>query len=127
MPAENDRRHADQLVATGFLAIGSKAHDAENHGQFVLDVIDEQIEATARAFLALTVACARFHDHKLDPISQRDYYAISGIFRSTRTCLGTLPGVFPNFNASPLVELPVGAGAPSALPRLPQEQRAAIE
>ena len=127
LPAENDRRRADQLIATGFLALGSKAHDAENHGQFVLDVIDEQIEATARAFLALTVACARCHDHKLDPISQRDYYAISGIFRSTRTCSGTLPGVFPNFNASPLVELPVGAGAPSALPRLPASQRAAME
>jgi Protein of unknown function (DUF1553)/Protein of unknown function (DUF1549)/Planctomycete cytochrome C/EF hand len=127
LPAEDDHRRADQLIATGFLAVGSKAHDAENHGQFVLDVIDEQIEATARAFLSLTIACARCHDHKLDPISQRDYYAISGIFRSTRTCSGTLPGVFPNFNASPLVELPAGAGAPSALPRLPPGQRAAME
>ena len=107
--------------------MGSKAHDAENHGQFVLDVIDEQIEATTRAFLALTVACARCHDHKMDPISQRDYYALSGIFRSTRTCAGTLPGVFPNFNASPLLELPGGAGVRSALPPLPPEQRTAME
>ena len=51
LPAEDDRKRADQLIATGFLALGSKAHDAENHGQFVLDVIDEQIEATTRAFL----------------------------------------------------------------------------
>ena len=127
LPAEDDRRRADQLIATGFLAFGSKAHDAENHGQFVLDVIDEQIEATTRAFLALTVACARCHDHKMDPISQRDYYALSGIFRSTRTCSGTLPGVFPNFNASPLIELPSGAGAATALLPLPPEQRAAME
>jgi Protein of unknown function (DUF1553)/Protein of unknown function (DUF1549)/Planctomycete cytochrome C len=127
LPAEDDRRRADQLIATGFLALGSKAHDAENHGQFVLDVIDEQIEATTRAFLALTVACARCHDHKMDPISQRDYYALSGIFRSTRTCSGTLPGVFPNFNASPLIELPSGAGAPSAWLPLPPGQRAAME
>ena len=127
LPAEDDRRRADQLIATGFLALGSKAHDAENHGQFVLDVIDEQIEATTRAFLGLTVACARCHDHKIDPISQRDYYALSGIFRSTRTCSGTLPGVFPNFNASPLIELPSGAGVPSALPPLPPGQRAAME
>ncbi len=90
LPADDDRQAAEQLIATGFLAIGSKAHDAENRGQFVLDVVDEQIEATTRAFLGLTVACARCHDHKFDPIPQRDYYALSGIFRSTRTCSGTL-------------------------------------
>ena len=93
----------------------------------MLDVIDEQIEATTRAFLALTVACARCHDHKLDPIGQRDYYALSGIFRSTRTCSGTLAGVFPNFNSSPLIELPGGAGAPSALLPLAPGQRASME
>ncbi len=127
LPAEDDRKRADQVIATGFLALGSKAHDAENRGQFILDVVDEQIEATTRAFLGLTVACARCHDHKLDPIPQRDYYALSGIFRSTQTCSGTLAGVFPNFNASPLIELPPGAGVPSAVPALTAEQRAAIE
>ena len=69
LPADDDRKRADQIIATGFLALGSKAHDAENRGQFVLDVVDEQIEATTRAFLGLTVACARCHDHKMDPIS----------------------------------------------------------
>ncbi|MFN0019884.1 MAG: DUF1549 domain-containing protein [Pirellulaceae bacterium] len=127
LPAVDDRQRADQLIATGFLALGSKAHDAENRGQFVLDVIDEQIEATTRAFLGLTVACARCHDHKLDPISQRDYYALSGIFRSTQTCSGTMAGTFPNFNASPLIELPSGANVPAAVPPLPREQRAAME
>ena len=122
-PADDDRRRADQLIATGFLALGSKAHDAENRGQFVLDVVDEQIEATTRAFLGLTVACARCHDHKMDPIPQRDYYALAGIFRSTQTCSGTLAGVFPNFNASPLIELPPGAGVPSAVPALTSGQR----
>ncbi len=95
LPAEDDRQRAEQLIATGFLAIGSKAHDAENRGQFLLDLVDEQIEATTRAFLGLTVACARCHDHKMDPISQRDYYALSGIFRSTQTCSGTLAGRLP--------------------------------
>ena len=127
LPAETDHIRADQLIATGFLAIGSKAHDAENRGQFILDVVDEQIEATTRAFLGLTVACARCHDHKMDPIPQRDYYALSGIFRSTRTCSGTLPGVFPNFNASPLIELPAGASVAAAMPTLATEQRAAME
>ncbi|HVX14249.1 MAG TPA: DUF1549 domain-containing protein [Pirellulales bacterium] len=127
LPAQDDRQRADQIVATGFLALGSKAHDAENRGQFVLDVIDEQIEATTRAFLGLTVACARCHDHKRDPIPQRDYYALSGIFRSTQTCSGTLAGVFPNFNASPLVELPEGANVHAAVLPLTTEQRATME
>jgi hypothetical protein len=127
LPADDDRERADQIIATGFLALGSKAHDAENRGQFVLDVVDEQIEATTRAFLGLTVACARCHDHKMDPIPQRDYYALSGIFRSTQTCSGTLAGVFPNFNASPLIELPPGANVASAVPALTPEQRAAME
>jgi hypothetical protein len=127
LPAADDRERADQIIASGFLALGSKAHDAENRGQFVLDVIDEQIEATTRAFLGLTVACARCHDHKMDPIPQRDYYALAGIFRSTQTCSGTLAGVFPNFNASPLIELPTGADVRSAVPALTPEQRAAME
>lgn len=67
LPAGDDRQRADQLIATGFLALGSKAHDTENRGQYVLDVVDEQIEATTRTFLGLTVACARCHDHKMDP------------------------------------------------------------
>jgi Protein of unknown function (DUF1549)/Protein of unknown function (DUF1553)/Planctomycete cytochrome C len=127
LPAGDDRERAEQIIATGFLAHGSKAHDAETRGQFVLDVVDEQIEATTRAFLGLTVACARCHDHKLDPIPQRDYYALSGIFRSTQTCSGTLAGVFPNFNASPLIELPPGADLPLAVPPLTPGQRAAME
>jgi hypothetical protein len=127
LPANDDRTRADQIIATGFLALGSKAHDAENRGQFLLEVVDEQIEATSRAFLGLTVACARCHDHKMDPIPQRDYYALSGIFRSTQTCSGTLAGVFPNFNASPLIELPAGADVPRAVPSLAAEQRTAME
>lgn len=127
LPAADDRQRAEQFIATGFLAIGSKAHDAENRGQFVLDLVDEQIEATTRTFLGLTVACARCHDHKMDPITQKDYYALSGIFRSTQTCSGTLARVFPNFNASPLIELPAGANLPSAVPALPAGQRATME
>ena len=48
LPAGDDRERAEQIIATGFLALGSKAHDAENRGQFVLDVVDEQIEATTQ-------------------------------------------------------------------------------
>ena len=116
-----------QLIATGFLALGSKTHNTQNRQQFMLDLADEQIDVTGQAFLGLTVACARCHDHKFDPISQRDYYALSGIFQSTQTCYGTLPGVVQNVNPSPLIELPGGSGAPSPQPRLTPDRRAALE
>jgi hypothetical protein len=44
---------------------------------------DDQIDVTSRAFLAMTAACARGHDHKYDPIPTSDYYALAGIFAST--------------------------------------------
>ena len=49
-----------------------------------MDVADEQIDVTSRAVLGLTVSCARCHDHKFDPIPTKDYYALYGIFHSTR-------------------------------------------
>ena len=73
-----------------------------------MDVVEEQIDATFQAFQALTVSCARCHDHRFDPIPQTDYYALAGIFRSTRTCYGTIR-VFQSNQPSPLVELPAEA------------------
>ena len=78
------------LVATGFLAIGPKSLNERNAKQFQLDLIDEQIDVTTRVFLGVSVACARCHDHKFDPIQQRDYYAMAGIFESTSTHYGTV-------------------------------------
>ena len=48
-----------------------------------MNVVDEQIDATGKAFLATTIACARCHDHKFDPIPTADYYSMAGIFKST--------------------------------------------
>ncbi len=127
LPARTDRERAEHLIATGFLAIGSKIHNTQNRAQFVLDLADEQIDVASQAFLGLTIACARCHDHKFDPISQRDYYALSGVFQSTQTCYGTLPGMVQNLNPSPLIELSARAGQPSALPRLTPDRRAALE
>ncbi len=126
LPARDDRQKAEHLVATGFLAIGAKAHDEQNRRQFLLDVLDEQIDATFQAFQGLTVACARCHDHKFDPIPQKDYYALAGIFRSTETCYGTVP-LFLNFHPSPVLPLPKGAGAVTALDPLTAEVREGIE
>src|SRR5262249_55175228 len=114
-------------IATGFLAIGSKTHNTQNRTQFVLDLADEQIDVTSQAFLGLTIACARCHDHKFDPVTQRDYYALSGIFQSTQTCYGTLPGVVQSINPSPLIELPAAAQEPSAVAKLTPGLRSMLE
>src|SRR5579884_1414937 len=122
LPAANDRQQAEQLTATGFLAIGPKSHNERLPLHFELDVADEQIDATTQAFLGLTVACARCHDHKFDPIPQKDYYALAGIFRSTETCYGTVP-LIQNRHPSPLLTLSPTCGQPSALPPLTAADR----
>ncbi len=71
-------------MATGFLAIGAKPAAAMNKN-FAMDVVDDQINAVCTAVIGLSVACARCHDHKHDPIPTRDYYALAGIFTSTET------------------------------------------
>ena len=127
LPAKGDRDRADHQIATGFLAVGSKTHNTQNRQQFLLDLSDEQIDAVSQAFLGLTVACARCHDHKFDPIPQRDYYALVGVFESTQTCYGTLPGLIQSATPSPHIELPPAAKLPSAVPKLTPERRASIE
>jgi hypothetical protein len=83
-PEEFDRFH----IATGFLAIGSKPGKAMN-SNFEMDVVADQIDVVGRGILGLSVACARCHDHKFDPIPTRDYYALAGLFTSTETLWGT--------------------------------------
>ena len=71
------------MIATGFLMLGPKALAEQDKEKVRMDIVDEQIEVMGKAFLGLTVACARCHDHKFDPIPTRDYYSLAGIFRST--------------------------------------------
>lgn len=94
LPAKTAAERNTLAIATGFLAIGPKGLNEKNAEQYRMDVVDDQIDATTRGMLALTVACARCHDHKFDPIPTTDYYALAGIFRST----DTLAGVVPNKN-----------------------------
>jgi mono/diheme cytochrome c family protein len=84
--AEPSRR-AELLVATGFLAIGPKMLAEDDPVKQEMDIVDEQLDTTCRVFLALTMACARCHDHKFDPLPTRDYYALAGIFKSTQTMI----------------------------------------
>jgi hypothetical protein len=71
------------IVATGFLALGKKALAQKDLPLKRYDVVDDQIEVTSKAFLGLTVNCARCHDHKFDPIATKDYYQMAAIFAST--------------------------------------------
>ncbi len=73
----------DRITAPAFLSIGQWFDECTDPNKLRLDIVDEQISTTTRAFLAMDFACARCHDHKFDPIPTRDYYALAGIFRST--------------------------------------------
>ena len=75
----------DQLTATGFLTLGGKMLAEDDPVKMQMDIIDEQIDTTSRAFMGLTMGCARCHHHKFDPLSTHDYYALAGIFKSTKT------------------------------------------
>ncbi len=77
-------RH-ESLIATGFLSIGPKVLAEPDPEKMRMDIVDEQVDAVGRVFMGLTMGCARCHDHKFDPISTADYYALAGIFKSTKT------------------------------------------
>ncbi len=85
LPAENNSQRYQQLIATGYLAIGPKVLAEVDETKMEMDIIDEQIDTLGRSVMGLTLGCARCHDHKFDPIAADDYYALAGIFKSTRT------------------------------------------
>jgi hypothetical protein len=83
MPGASEIETRERLVATGYIAnarrFGSRVVDYPQHL-----TIEDTIDNLGRAFLGLTINCARCHDHKFDPITTEDYYALFGIFQSTR-------------------------------------------
>ena len=85
IPARDDIERNEHLIATGFLELGPKVLAEPDKDKMVMDIVDEQIDVATKSFIGLTVACARCHNHKFDPIPTRDYYALAGIFKSTKT------------------------------------------
>jgi hypothetical protein len=75
-------KYAESVIATGFLAL-SRRYATGPYELWPL-TLEDTIETTGRAFLGLTLRCARCHDHKYDPITQKDYYGLYGIFASTQ-------------------------------------------
>ena len=88
--------YPDGIVATTFLANGVWDRDDADKEKIVSDMVDDQIDSIGKAFIGLSLGCARCHDHKFDPISQEDYYALAGIFYSTHIVkdLGTKGGQY---------------------------------
>jgi hypothetical protein len=83
------RRHPtegwnESVVGTGFYFLGESTHSPVDVRDDSMFRLDNQLDVLAKTFLALTVACARCHDHKFDAISTKDYYALAGFLRSSR-------------------------------------------
>jgi hypothetical protein len=125
LPADTQAERDRLLTATGFLALGVKDVNQRFKTRFIMDNVDEQIDAVSRSVLGLTVTCARCHDHKFDPIPVTDYYALAGIFTSTDDCAGVRNkmggGGMDYYDPKMLVTLS------SDLPPPPQEQVAKLE
>ncbi len=85
LPAATPDEKRRQFTATAFLALGPTNYEEQNKDALRMDIVDEQLDTLGKAFLGLTIGCARCHDHKFDPIPTRDYYALAGILRSTHT------------------------------------------
>ncbi|RPH52548.1 MAG: DUF1553 domain-containing protein, partial [Planctomycetota bacterium] len=83
LPFKTDEERRENLIATGYLAnakrFGSRVDDYPWHL-----TIEDTIDNLGRTYLGLTINCTRCHDHKFDPVTNEDYYALYGIFESTR-------------------------------------------
>ncbi len=84
LSSTNEADRSAKLIATGYLANTKRFGSYEDERYPWYLTYEDQIDNLGRTYLGLTVACARCHDHKFDPISQTDYYALYGFFSSTR-------------------------------------------
>ena len=77
----------ERLTATAFLLLGPTNYELQDKTVLEMDIVDEQMDTMGKAFMALTIGCARCHDHKFDPIRTEDYYGMAGIFKSTKSVI----------------------------------------
>ena len=80
LPANTDEQRFENVIATGYLALSRRFSSLNEEFHLTLD---DTVDNVGKAFLGLSISCARCHDHKFDPIPQADYYALYGIFQST--------------------------------------------
>jgi hypothetical protein len=94
----------ESVIGTAFYRFGEVNHDdCIGLRQIGYDLADNQLDTLTKAFQATTVACARCHDHKIDAVSTRDYHALLGILRSSRSVSHTID--LPAINARPIEQL----------------------
>jgi len=92
----------ESLIGTVALRLGERRHgDSAEFEGIHQEAIENVIDTVTKAFQATTVACARCHDHKLDALSQRDYYSLAGTFMSSRWVCRTVDAANPNVAATP--------------------------
>ncbi len=97
-------RFNESVIGTAFYRFGEVNHDdCISLPQIGYDLADNQIDTLGKAFQATTVACARCHDHKIDAVSMKDYYALLGVLRSARVVSHTIDA--PDVNADSLRRL----------------------
>lgn len=101
MPTQDPADRNERITATGYLVLGAKVLAEQDKDKMIMDIVDEQIEVISKSVMGITLACARCHDHKFDPFSTKDYYALAGIFKSTRTMKDR--EFVSNWNERPLV------------------------
>jgi len=82
LPAATEGARREQIIATGFLACAKRLGAGDSNAVHLM--IEDMLDTISQATLGLSLSCARCHDHKYDPISMRDYYALYGILNSTR-------------------------------------------
>ncbi|MGD9856804.1 MAG: DUF1549 domain-containing protein, partial [Planctomycetaceae bacterium] len=85
LPSDSVDQRIEGIAATGFLCIGAKMLAEDDPVKMQMDIVDEQVDTLGKAFLGMTLGCARCHDHKFDPFPTQDYYSLAGIFKSTKT------------------------------------------
>jgi len=95
---------AASLTATGFLVLGDIEIVEADKAKLLVDIADQQLNKVGKAFLAMTLECARCHDHKFDPVPLHDYYALAGFFYSTSSVFKTDRGVWSDVNVLDLPE-----------------------
>ena len=77
----------EALIATAFLLLGPTNYELQDKTVLEMDIVDEQLDTMGKAFLGLTIGCARCHDHKFDPITTEDYYGLAGILKGTKVVI----------------------------------------
>jgi hypothetical protein len=113
----------ENIVATSFLSIGRWEQGEADKEKMMTDIVDDQIDVVGRTLLGLTLACARCHDHKFDPIPTEDYYSLAGIFFSSHI----IPNPGDKAGDSPRLRVPLASPAEMSARKKREEKIGALE